>query len=56
MFYSSLSSFFQSVLSNTVHKIEDVVPVAILEAFRALKLSRFGSFRGLKYFGQIGVF
>ena len=32
----------------------DVVPVARLEAFRALKLSRFESFRVLKSIGQIG--
>ena len=34
----------------------DVVPIARLEAFRALKLSRLESFRALKFFGQIGRF
>ena len=36
--------------------IRDVVPVARLEAFRALKLSRLESFRALKSIGQIGGF
>ena len=34
----------------------DVVPVARLEAFMALKLSRLESFRALKFIGQIGRF
>ena len=34
----------------------DVVPVARLEAFRALNLSRLESFRALKFVGQIGRF
>ena len=34
----------------------DVVPVARLEAFRALKLFRLESFRALKFIGQIGRF
>ena len=34
----------------------DVVPVARLEAFRALKLSRLESIRALKFVGQIGRF
>ena len=31
----------------------DVVPIARLEAFRALKLSRLECFRALKFIGQI---
>ena len=34
----------------------DVVPVARLEAFRALKLLKLERFRALKCFGHIGVF
>ena len=36
--------------------LRDVVPVARLEAFRALKISRLESFRALKFIGQIGRF
>ena len=32
-----------------------IVPVARLEAFRALKLSRLETFRALKSFGQVGA-
>ena len=39
------------------HKyVNHIVPVARLEAFRALKLSRLESFRALKFFRQIGTF
>ena len=34
----------------------DVVPVARLEAFRALKLSRLESFRALNFIGQVRGF
>ena len=35
---------------------DDVGPVARMEAFRALKLSRLESFRTLKFVGRIGRF
>ena len=43
---------------NRIHDnaLQDVVPVARLKAFRALKLSRFESFRALKFVGKIGRF
>ena len=37
-------------------KIEDVVPVARLEYFRALKFSRLESFRALNSYCQVGGF
>ena len=45
-------------LSRTPFSISNnhIVPVARLEAFRALKLSRLESFRALKLIGQIGGF
>ena len=41
-------------LSLNLAKPKHIVPVARLEAFRALKLSRLENFRALKSIGQIG--
>ena len=38
------------------NKLDDLVPVARMEAFRALTLSRLESFRALNVIGQIGIF
>ena len=44
---------FKNVLN---FNINDAVPVAGLEGFRALKFSRLESSSALKWFGQIGEF
>ena len=43
-------------MQNTTPEISHIVPVARLEALRALKFSRLESFRALKLYGQSGGF